>query len=199
MFFKLIYLPFLAKTRIRRRCAKGTKGTRELSALELSALDPDIDIICRDTELNMSNANIIYSSSIPDTPIKPQRFFLPLFADDSDDEPSTAEPIDKTNSDDEYVVSDIELTDELIAMLDKTYSPPVSPDSDEYVVSDIELTDELIAILDKTYSPLVSPDSDEYVVSDIELTDELIAVLDNPLLFPDSDGEYDVVSDIELD
>jgi hypothetical protein len=176
MFFKLIYLPFLAKTRIRRRCAK---VNRELSEFP--------DIIRRDTELDISDADIIYSSSIPNTPqlIKTQRFYLPLFADDSDDEPfttepiSTAEPIDKTNSDVEYVVSDIELTEELTAMLDKTYSPLVSPDSDEYVVSDIELTDELIAVLDKTYTPLVFPDSDgEFDVSDIELNDDLIAMLD---------------------
>ena len=110
------------------------------------------------------------------------KIFLPLYADDSDDEPTTGRDptstslplyindeapatagrdptstsistshstsvIDKTHSEseDEYVFSDIELTDELVAVLDKSYS------EDEYVVSDIELTDDLIAVLDKTY------------------------------------------------
>lgn len=55
--------------------------------------------------------------------------------------------LDKTVTEDEYAMSEIELTDDLTAMLDKTYSES----EDEYAMSDIELTDELIAVLDKTY------------------------------------------------
>lgn len=43
--------------------------------------------------------------------------------------------------------SNIEFTDELIAMLNKTYSES----EDKYVMLDIELTDDLVSILDKTY------------------------------------------------
>jgi hypothetical protein len=121
--------------------------------------------------------------AVPDTPppIKTPKVFLPLYADDADDsddeltstslslyvdKPPTTTVIDKTNSDDEYVISDIEITDELIALLDKTNS------DDEYNFSDIEMTDEVIALLDKTNS------DDEYDFSDIELNDALIAELD---------------------
>lgn len=111
---------------------------------------------------------------------------LPLFADDDyvdDESPTTTfisishytSVIDKTNSEDdsEYVFSDIEITDELVALLDKTSS------DDEYVVSDIEITNEVIALLDKTYSAHTLPDSDDdYGFSDIELNDAIIAELD---------------------
>ena len=54
-----------------------------------------------------------------------------------------------------------------------------SDSEDEYFVSDIELTDATVAELDRSYTPLVFPDSDdEYDFSDIELTDALIAELD---------------------
>ena len=54
-----------------------------------------------------------------------------------------------------------------------------SDSEDEYFISDIELTDATIAELDGAYTPLVFPDSDdEYDFSDIELMDALIAELD---------------------
>ena len=54
-----------------------------------------------------------------------------------------------------------------------------SDSEDEYFISDIELTDATVAELDGSYTPLVFPDSDdEYDFSDIELTDALIAELD---------------------
>jgi hypothetical protein len=107
------------------------------------------------------------SDAIPNTPPPiNSKIFFSLFPDDSDDEPhslplyvdnesapttagsstSHSASINKTCSDDEYVFSDIELTDDLIAVLDKTCS------DDEYVFSDIELTEDLITVLDKTYS-----------------------------------------------
>ena len=64
-------------------------------------------------------------------------------------------------------------------VLDKTYSE----DEDEYIVSDIELTGELTALLDKTYTHtekyvIVSEDEYRDIISDIELTDDLTSVLD---------------------
>ena len=56
--------------------------------------------------------------------------------------------IEISDLDDEYAVSDNELTDTVI--LDKVYTPLVFPDSDdEYIVLDIELNDAIIAELDR--------------------------------------------------
>jgi hypothetical protein len=174
------YLPLLARTRIRFRRRRG---------------DTESELCILDTPPPSKNPS--------------SKKFLPLYADDSDEPPRDSDDDDLTstylplyvnnpttsviadptsaiaNSEDEYdVFSDIELTDELIATLDKTQS------EDEYdVFSDIELTDELIATLDKTQS------EDEFAMSDsdIEFTDELIAILDKT----HSEDEL-AMSDIEL-
>jgi hypothetical protein len=154
MFFDPIYLPltFLARTRIRRR--------RAIPKTFLSLYADDSD--------EPTTLYVDVSDAVPDTP--PKSPFLSLYADDSDDGTSVIyaddsedePPIDIDNSEDEYIFSDIELTDELIAVLDQTnqtnseeeyvVAELVQTDSeDEYVVSDIEMTDDLIAILDTTY------------------------------------------------
>lgn len=196
-FFNLIYLLILARTGLRHPLS--AKGTRD-SAIDLS-------------------------DAVPNTPQPIQtpssRTFLSLYLDDSDDQPATSSPLPVGNgstshstsainhiySEEEYIVTDIELTDEVIAVLDKTYDgasapPPLdvgngfftpadcapTPHStsaiedgnseDEYLVSDIELTEDVIAVLDQTYDNSFDQEEDEYAVPDIELSDELIALLD---------------------
>lgn len=159
---KLIYLLFLARTRIRRR------RTRDPKLDDAPNTPPPI---------KTPSSKIFLSLYADDSDDEPTSTSLPLYVDDESlttvgrDPASTsistshsATVIDKTYLEDEYVVSDIELTDDLIAVLDKTYS------EDEYIVSDIELTDELISVLDKTYSPPIFPDLD-----DIKLNDAIIA------------------------
>ena len=201
---QIFYLPLLARTRIRFRRFRGDTHESEVildtpppsknpsSKKFLLLYADDSDEPLRDSD-----------DSILDTP-PPSRNpsskkFLPLYADDSDEpprdsdddnlahtylplyvnNPTTSVITDPTSaiakSEDEYdVFSDIELTDELIAALDKTQNPALdkTQSEDEYAMSDIELTDELLAILDKTHS------EDEFAMSDIELTDDLIAALD---------------------
>ena len=167
---QIFYLPLLARTRIRFRRFRGDTHESE---------------VILDTPPPSKNPS--------------SKKFLPLYADDSDEpprdsdddnlahtylplyvnNPTTSVITDPTSaiakSEDEYdVFSDIELTDELIAALDKTQNPALdkTQSEDEYAMSDIELTDELLAILDKTHS------EDEFAMSDIELTDDLIAALD---------------------
>ena len=182
---QIFYLPLLARTRIRFRRFRGdthksevildtpppSKNPSSKKFLPLYADDSDEPL--RDSD-----------DSILDTP-PPSRNpsskkFLPLYADDSDEPPRDSDDDNLAHtylakSEDEYdVFSDIELTDELIAALDKTQNPALdkTQSEDEYAMSDIELTDELLAILDKTHS------EDEFAMSDIELTDDLIAALD---------------------
>ena len=148
---QIFYLPLLARTRIRFRRFRGDTHESE---------------VILDTPPPSKNPS--------------SKKFLPLYADDSDEPPRDSDDDNLAHtylakSEDEYdVFSDIELTDELIAALDKTQNPALdkTQSEDEYAMSDIELTDELLAILDKTHS------EDEFAMSDIELTDDLIAALD---------------------
>lgn len=156
-------LILLAQTRIRRRCAKGTNSIPKTSRTFLSLYADDSD------EPDTLYVDVQVSDAVPETP--PRSPFISLYADDSDDAPTAGTslvyaddsddepPIDKTNSEDEYLFSDIELTDELIAVLDQTNQTNLEKEyvvaeldsEDEYVVSDIEMTDDLMAILDRTY------------------------------------------------
>jgi hypothetical protein len=184
MFFNPIYLLFLAKTRIRRR--HRTPSRTYLPLYLDGDSDEEGDYIIRRAPATQITSPVAAS---------PNR--VAVVVSDSDDEsPATAgrDPTstaistshsasvnENSNSEDEYIFSDIELTDALIAMLDKTNSPPIYPDSDDGydIISDIELTDDLIAVLDKTYSPPIFPDSDDqYDISDIELNNTIIAELD---------------------
>ena len=147
--------------------------------------------------------SIDYSDElIPNTPVlnnPSTRKFRLLFSDDDDElhpiyvssnelRTNASTSVNNTNQEDEYHVYDIELTDEVLALLDHPHSISHSTSAmdethseDEYIVSDIDLTDEVMALLDNPYSHIEDNETnsdDEYVASEIEFTEELVSLLD---------------------